>query len=241
MISAAAPQLHIAVCDDDDPDCRQIARLAGEILDGEGFSCTISTYASSTELLDVISSGTEFSVLLLDVLMEELDGMELAARLREQKKRTAIIFISCNREMALRGYEVDALRYLAKPLDRERLREALLCFCQRQLEQRDILLPTADGQRRISLPDILFAETWGRGVRLAMTSGQVEINLKISELAAILPQREFVLCHRTILVNLSHVQSIRHCELELTTGDVLPVSKYRQRTVEGMLLRYLDA
>lgn len=62
--------------------------------------------------------------------MDSLDGIELAAALRKLGDGTAIIFISSNREMALRSYEVSAARYLAKPLQRPQLREARLPECQ---------------------------------------------------------------------------------------------------------------
>ena len=84
----------------------------------EGLACSVSTYESATALLDAIQGGAQFHILLLDVMMEGLDGMELAAALRELGNSTAIIFISSNREMAMRGYEVSAARYLAKPIQR---------------------------------------------------------------------------------------------------------------------------
>ena len=94
--------------------------------------------------------------------------------------------------------------------------------------QKEILLPTASGQRRILPSDLIYAETWERGVRLILKDGREETGLKISELAAMLPERQFVFCHRTILVNLAFIQSIRYCELELRSGATLPISKYRQ-------------
>ncbi|MDD6188741.1 MAG: LytTR family DNA-binding domain-containing protein [Clostridiales bacterium] len=234
------PQLHIAVCDDEACDRQQIAGLVNETMLEEGLSCRITSFESGTGLLSAIQNGAQFQILLLDVMMDGLDGMELASALREKGDYTAIIFISSNREMAMRGYEVEALRYLAKPVDRARLREALMFCCRTRLEQKEILLPTASGQRRILLSDLIYAETWERGVRLILKDGQTETGMKISELAAMLPERQFVFCHRTILVNLAFIQSIRYCELELKSGAALPVSKYRQSEIRKQLMRYLE-
>ena len=55
-----------------------------------------------------------------------------------------------------------------------------------------------------------------------------------------LPSQQFVLCHRTVLVNLAYVQYLRYCELELKTGTVLPVSKYRQNAIRDKLMNYLE-
>lgn len=240
MQETARPQLHIAVCDDEALERQRIADLVNQIMPEEGLSCRVTSYESGADLLSAIQHGGRFQILLLDVMMEGLDGMALAAALREKGDHTAIIFISSNLEMALRGYEVEAARYLAKPVDRERLREALM-FCYRtRLAQKEILLPTASGQSRILPSDLIYAETWERGVRLILKDGREETGLKISELAAMLPERQFVFCHRTILVNLAFIQSIRYCELELRSGATLPISKYRQTEIRKQLMRYLE-
>lgn len=240
MQETARPQLHIAVCDDEALERQRIADLVNQIMPEEGLSCRVTSYESGADLLSAIQHGGRFQILLLDVMMEGLDGMALAAALREKGDHTAIIFISSNLEMALRGYEVEAARYLAKPVDRERLREALM-FCYRtRLAQKEILLPTVSGQSRILPSDLIYAETWERGVRLILKDGREETGLKISELAAMLPERQFVFCHRTILVNLAFIQSIRYCELELRSGATLPISKYRQTEIRKQLMRYLE-
>lgn len=233
-------QLHIAVCDDETIDREQTIRMTREVLRSEDIPCRISAYGESGSLLAAVQSGAQFQILLLDVMMEGLNGMDLAASLRRLGTRTAIVFISSNRDMALRGYEVSALRYLAKPIDSERLREALLYCCEALFVQKAILLPAAGGQSRILPSDIIYAESRERGVRLVLKDGQSDAGVKISDLAAMLPERQFVLCHRTVLVNLAFVQSIRYCELELKTGKILPISKYRQTETRQKLMRYLD-
>ena len=60
-------------------------------------------------------------------------------------------------------------------------------------ERQELTLPTARGMRRLSLSDIIYVETWGRGVRLKLTDGQEEINMKISELEGMLSASRFVL------------------------------------------------
>lgn len=241
MLQKIEAQLHIAVCDDEILDCQQIADLTEEILQRKGLACTISTYQDGAELLAAIRKGAYFHILLLDVMMQQMGGMELAAALRRMGDNTAIIFISSNREMAMQGYEVAALRYLGKPIDQERLYEALMFCYKTKLEQKEILLPTKKGRSRVLLSDIVYAETWERGIRLLLREGHhLKIHTKISELAAMLPERQFVFCHRTILVNLDFVHSIRYCELELKTGTTLPVSKYRQTEMRNRLIHYLE-
>lgn len=233
-------QLQIAVCDDESVDRREAADLTHEIMTAEGLNCSLSGYESGLALLKAIRGGAQFHILLLDVMMDGLDGMELAAALREQGNSTAIIFISSNREMALRGYEVSAVRYLAKPIQRSQLREALLYCCKTFCEKKGILLPTARGQRRILLSAILYAEAVERVTKLVLTDRTEEIVLKFSDLLTLLPERQFTLCHRSYLVNLDYIGYIRNRELELTTGEVLPVSKYRLDDLRKRFMDYLS-
>lgn len=229
----------IAVCDDEPSDLREIAALAQKILKEKKEQARVSLYLGGGELLSAVKDGAKFHILLLDVMMDDMDGMELAKRLREMGDDTAIIFISSNREMALKGYEVAAVRYLGKPLRIEQLREALL-FCRKKIhEKKGILVPASRGQRKISFSQILYGEALKREVSLHLTEGQETLAMKFSDFTDLLPHGQFALCHRSYVVNLACVAYIRSREMELTTGDILPVSKYRRKQVEESFLDYL--
>lgn len=232
--------MRLALCDDEPEVLREVAEMVRRAAELEGFACEMTLYGSGSELLAAIRDGAKYHALLLDVMMDELTGLELAAALRAQQSDVAVIFISSNREMAVYGYEVSALRYLTKPVELPRLREALrLCYAA-GLSAQEILLPTLRGSRKLSPGDILYAETWGRVLRVVLTDGQEECPMKISELEALLPENQFTMCHRTILINLAYVKYLRYCEVELKTGGVLPVSKYRQNAVREKLFHYLE-
>ena len=84
-------KLKIAVCDDESADRQQATGLTREIMAAEGLPCDLSAYESGVVLLNAIQSGAQFHILLLDMMMDGLDGMELAATLRELGDSTAII------------------------------------------------------------------------------------------------------------------------------------------------------
>ena len=79
-----------------------------------------------------------------------------------------------------------------------------------------------------------------RVTKLALTDRLEEVSMKFSDLSALLPERRFVLCHRSYLVNLDYIGYIRNRELELTTGEVLPVSKYRLDDLRKRFMDYLS-
>lgn len=240
MDISGCPPLRLAICDDEPMDCALVAQMSREILGAEGVEAELSAYPSAAELLRAIRAGRAFHIFLLDVMMEGMDGMELAAALRAGHEDAAIIFISSNREMALRGYEVAAARYLAKPVEREKLREALLYCAASREKKRPLALPTASGgQSRVDPSAIVYVEAWERGVRLDLGAEKLEAKIPISQLAAMLPGGRFAYCHRTLLVNLACVRHVRYCELELKNGERLPISKYRLAQFKSEFLKYL--
>ena len=232
-------KVKLAVCDDERRDCIEISSMAKKILREANISHSISAYDNAKALLADIQNGIQFQILLLDVMMDEMDGMELAAELRKLENKAAIIFISINREMALRGYEVSAARYLEKPLHEEKLKEAILYCCRNQQEKREILLPTVQGQCRVLVSDILYVEAFDRGTRFVLEDESVECRMKFGEVEAMLPKPTFLLCHRAYIVNLSCVKYIRNYEFELKNGQIVSIGKGRYSEVHKKFVAYL--
>ena len=232
--------MRIAICDDNPDDLALTARMTRDIAAQEHIACEVVCYPGSAALLQAIADGAVYHTLLLEAALPDMSGIGLAATLRRQGNSSSIVFISASKELALQGYEVAAARFLAKPLEADKLQEALL-HCLRTAQPRPKLtLPTTRGMRTLAQDDIVYVETWGRGVRVVLSSSQEEVSMKISALEALLPPSQFVLCHRSVLVNLAYVRYLRYCEMELTTGGVLPVSKYRQHVTREKLMRYQE-
>ncbi len=234
-----ADKLKIAICDDEKTYCEQITGMTRRILEKAEIPCSISVFEGGTSLLDAIHSGAFYHILLLDVVMSELDGMELAALLRSRKNPASIVFISGNLEMALRGYEVSATRFLAKPVEEKRLEEALLHCCDQWQEKKEILLPTDQGHYRTSFSEIQYVEAFDRRTRFVLAHEVVDTKLKFSEAEAMLPRRLFLQCHRAFLVNIDHIRRFRANEFELKSGVLVPISKHRYNDVSKRFFDYL--
>ncbi|MBP3700449.1 MAG: response regulator transcription factor [Lachnospiraceae bacterium] len=232
-------QLNIAVCDDIQADRATIIGMTIDCLREAGVLYSISEYESAEALLVSIRSGEQFHILLLDVLMDEMSGMELAAELRRQGNKTAIVFISSNREMALCGYEVSAARFLGKPVELAKLQEALQ-YCIRSLpKKKEILLPTELGEYRIDVSEIQYAEAFERGTRFVLNHEIVESRLKFGEVESVLSKGEFILCHRAYIINLSRVRYIRRYEFVMKNGEIIPISRRRFAEIYHKYMDYI--
>ena len=232
-------EYRIAVCDDRRADLCAIAEMATEILAEMHILHSIEKYESGTALLADIQSGKQFYLFLLDVMMDEMGGMKLAAELRERENKAPVIFVSANLDLARYGYLVNAARYIAKPLDRAELKEALL-YCYRGWQaKKEILLHTDKGRRRIPFSDIQFVEAYDRGTRVVLKDETLEVRLKFNEVEAMLSKSNFLLCHRCYIVNLGCVKYIHQYEFVLKSGLAVPIGKPRYTEVKNKFVDYI--
>ena len=110
----------LAVCEDDEMIQKELCGLCGGILDEEGVSHEITVFSSAGELETALSEkGMEYDLLLLDIIMPGMTGMEFAQALRQRRDRTSIIFVTGNEEYLLEGYSVQPIHFLLKPVSRE--------------------------------------------------------------------------------------------------------------------------
>ena len=231
-------ELRIAVVDDMEQDRVQIMEETDAILSHAQIAHSIDCYADAEALLDAIQGGRKYHLLLLDVLMDQMDGMALAAELRKEGDPAAIIFISVSPEMARRGYKVEASRYLTKPLDQEELKEALLYCHEKWRDKKEILLPTDHGHHRTSFSDVQFVEAFDRGTRFVLSDETVESRLKFSQAEALLPKSSFILCHRAYIVNLAFTKRIRPYEFTMKSGAAVPVSRLRYNEINRQFMDF---
>lgn len=230
---------NIAVCDDVWMSTEEIAKMTEEVCLEEQIRPEISCFQSAEKLLADIKAKSRYDLMLLDVMMPELDGMELARILRSQKEKTSIVFISSNREMAMQGYEVSAARYLAKPVDKDKLKEAIL-FCYGEYrKERELLIPVNGSIRKVAPKDIYYIEIVGRKSRIRMEQEEWDTGLSIAELEAMLSGQDFIRCHQSFLVNCRYIRSLRTSSMELTDGRNVPVSKHRIKEVRQAFFDYM--
>ncbi len=230
----------VAICDDDELDLHSNAEKVKAILDGQSTPHCLALFDSAQTLFERIEQGERFHLLLLDVIMPKQNGMELAKLLRKSKHELLIVFVSSNREMALCGYEVDALRYLAKPLNLDLLQEALLCAYQKSHVQKEIYIVTSKEKTCLRIDDIQYVETYGRMLRIVLTDRDVFVHKTLTEILTLLPEKQFELIHRSIVLNLAHVRSVRKNDIVLKSERVLPLSKHRTVDFEHKFVHYLQ-
>ena len=183
----------------------------------------------------------QYDLFLLDILMEERNGIQLAQALRQRGYRGKLIYITVSRDYAIDGYKVKADDYLLKPVEKDTLDQAIGRVLPR-LET--VLLETTGGMKILRLQQILYAESVGHYVliRLADKEEPLRLRATLLQVQQKLGAEKFVRCHKGYLVNLSQVREVRvsTSQILLHGGDAIPLGRQYRYEVQRAVVQYVE-
>ncbi len=228
--------MRIAVCDDE-AQCRmQLISAVNSTM--HSLDCAVDGYEDGREFLRRFSE-TPYDLVFLDIEMPQINGIALARELRKLSADVPIVFLTAHIEYALEGYEVNALRYLTKPVQPEKLREVTDYVSNKILNRRSLWIKTEEGEERLSLGDILFFEAQNQNVLIHTAEGVRSVRYNISDYEKELGGDGFFRIHRGYLVPLSKIKTIGTKEITLQGGICLPVSRSKEKELREALFRFV--
>lgn len=196
--------LHIAICEDQ-PAERDIL-LA--LLEQDPTPCTATVFTSGEALLAAWEPHA-FDLLLMDIYMDGMTGVEAVRRLRERGEALPVAFITSSADYALDSYRLSALKYMEKPVRPEDVAELLELAWLKKARAPALSVQWNGNSDRIPLSDILYLEQQGHVVRIHLRDGAVrQVYEKLSEAAVRLAGQPFFQTHKSFLVHLAHVERI---------------------------------
>lgn len=232
--------MRIAICDDEEVQCKLLAKYLNEWAELQSLSLTIVPFQNAESFLFAWEDDQAYDLLILDIEMGAMNGMELAMKLRSDKADIPILFVTGYDKYMAQGYEVSALHYLLKPIHKEKLWAVLDRLQTVRKPEEKILLQTEKGLKALNVSDIWYVEAAGHHCDVHTQSEQYMVQSKISEVSKLLEdKKEVVACHRSYLVNLTHVSAIVKTEIILDDQRRLPISRSMNKKVnEAFILCY---
>lgn len=215
--------MRIAVCDDDKVFAQSLSRR----LKAVSADLIVAEFSSGTDLLREISSQRRFDAVFLDIEMPGLNGLDAAKKLRELGGELCIIFLTSHTELAMEGYEVDALRFLPKDCSDKKLAEALKAI-QRELGVKPNIVIKQKGEEFVVPPEkIIYVEADNNTVHFYLDDDKISARMKLTEALETLEKasQDFVKVHRCTIVNLRHVKKYTAKEILLDNDLTVSVSK----------------
>jgi DNA-binding LytR/AlgR family response regulator len=200
---------------------------------------SIRTFADGRDIVN--SYHADYDIIFLDIQMPHLDGLEAARRIRRVDADVVIVFITNMVQYAVRGYEVDALSYLVKPVPYLAFaKEMGRGIARAQRAADDSFVIAADGQvTRLPINDIVYIESIRHRIILHTAAGTHSLTGTLKALEADLAPRGFYRSNNCYLVNLRHVTAVDQTTCTLLDGVCLQVSRPRRRGFLDALTDYL--
>ena len=230
---------NVSICDDSKYDIDKIKNALGMFSKRKHVELSISEFSNPEMLMYEIEDGKIADIFILDVEMPNMDGFELADKIREHTETSIIIFLTSHDEMASMGYKSKALRYVIK-LNLERdIEEALDSSIAEisNVNDKTITLHHYNDYWRIAYKDIICVTRISR--QLVITTrllGDITDNRGIKEFFDMLSDNRFLFVDRSCFVNIDYISQIKGYSLKLTDGQILPISRRSLQNVKQTLL-----
>ena len=217
-------KLNIAICDDEQNQIEYITSLVLSWSSREGHDCDIHAFTSAEAFLFHYEDDKAYDILLLDVEMKSMTGIELAKRIRKDNTRAEIVFITSHFEFIGEGYEVDALHYLIKPISADKLAQVLTKATEKLSVEPPSVVITCEGETiKLYESDILYVESFLHYIVIHTKDKAYKIKENISVFENRLSDG-FYRVHRSYLASLKHITRISRTFVNIGSTE-LPLSR----------------
>ena len=227
--------IHIAICDDSDVYRKYLLGLLRQWERMHEQTCQISEFSSAEAFLFAWEDHQGVSIFLLDIEMPGMNGVELARNIRQRNTQAQIVFITGYSEYMAIGYDVEALHYLLKPIDSEKLFAVLDRAVARLRRQESTLLIDQHGVlTRVPVSQIRYIEVNRNYVTIHVDTAY-QIRRSMKEIETLLDKR-FLRIGRSYIVNLTYIQQVSKTELTLIDGTTLYLPRGSYNTVNRAII-----
>lgn len=221
----------IAVCDDEDAQRDRIIELIKKGFERTDYIESIDCFESGEEFLS--SDRDKYDLVFMDIYMSGINGMETAKKLYSENKYTKIVFCTTSADFGVESYDVEAMRYLLKPIEEERF-FAVLDFFFRNFAAKKTITVTCDRiDETIALDDILWIESQGHKSVIHTTNGDYTTRQSLSDFQKELEQFGFLKPVRYALVSINAVVGTPNKTIELNDGTVFDIPKDKRVAIRN--------
>ena len=230
----------IAAIDDEDIFLEKCKGITKSYFDERKIQYEIKTYKHASLVLEDIKDSIYFDIFLIDIEMDDMNGMELARRIRQLYDSPYIIFVTSYMEYSIKGYEYNAWRYIVKDEMHQNLPLAYDSLIARVKEKKQKFYIIEHPKKILKLlyEDIYYIYKDGKNAVFVTRNCFWNDRVSLEEVLQILDDSMFVRCERGNIANIRHVMSIEDNELIMRNGEKIHISNALVKTVKKAITEY---
>jgi DNA-binding LytR/AlgR family response regulator len=214
----------VAIVDDSKTDAEFVQGILKSWAERRQTDILSEVFPSAEAFLFQYAEDKEWDILLLDIEMGAMDGVTMAKRVRQDNEAVQIVFITGYSDYIAEGYEVAALHYLMKPVNREKLLTVLdRAMEKRKQEERCLNLEAYGEMVRIPFYEIRYLDVHQNYVTVH-AKADYTVKRTLSDFEKELDDR-FCRVGRGMILNLKYIQRVTKTEVRLSEGTVLPLPR----------------
>lgn len=233
--------MRIAICDDEKIFLSKYVEIINNIKTEYNYQVEIAIFNSGEELLkNILFNESFFDLIFLDIIMEEINGVDTAKKIKQINETTEIVFLTGSKEFALSGYEVNALNYIMK--DSHTIKEKIykaMDYVYSKLNNY-IVINNKSCIYKIDIRKIIYIESNRRKVAIKTTEDNYETYEKLDNMYEKVKQFGFIKCHRSYIVNMAFIKRIEIKDIITASNDIVPISRNNLDNVKSSFMSYLN-
>lgn len=231
--------IRLAVVEDEDIYVEQITKYLEKYQKDWGKEIQTTRFSDGDGI--VTEYKGDYDIILMDIQMRFMDGMSAAEYIRKLDSEVIIIFITSMTEYAVKGYEVDALDYMVKPIHYFSFAQKLDRAINRIKKEHKhyIFIPLEDGIQKLETDRIYYVESQSHTMDYHTKEGRYTSRAIMRELEETLSPLGFFRCEKGYLVNMKYVEGIQedYCTV---CGEQITVSRRKRKAFMDAMLKYMS-
>ena len=230
---------NVVLCDDD----KRIAAQMEYFFHASTSFIKFQVVATGERLLELIKEGQAFDIFVIGNMLKKNNGIMIAKELRSLGIQSEIIFISGIDCYFYDAFEVEAFRFIKKPLDWNVFKNSIQQVIERINKNNKYFFYKKENViNKIAIDDILYFESSRRMIDVVTVHGTYSYYDRLDTVEAHISQKNcgFMRIHKSYLVNSYHIAKYEYSKLHLSNGESLPISENKRIQVRQLFLDYID-
>lgn len=231
--------VRIALVEDDSRYVEQLQEYLQKYEVEKKEKLSVTVYADGEDI--VTEYDGSFDIILMDVEMMFMDGMTAAEHIRQVDSEVVIIFITNMPQYAIKGYTVDAMDYVLKPISyfafSQRIDRALVRLKRRT--KKYFTMQTKSGIQKLDISGIYYVEVQDHDLIYHTAAGEYRTKGSMKDIQETLEKENFFRCNRCYLINLEYVDSFHNSDVTVA-GHMIQVSRSNKKAMLDALNNYMN-